>query len=271
MEEYFSNITIDKIIGLSSFIITIFSLIYAYRESKKSKVDKKIKLNYSSTFSIFKENSSLETEELKLMWNEKEVGNIFLIEIYLKNYGNTSLVDKDFLKPIIISFNENTELLKTKIFSNSEFTKLKWKPTRNEIQIDVELFEKAKMIKTEIIYTNNKVSPANIDIAILDGNKEIEKIEGNLIRENLDREMDAKLHSISLWGGLFIMYFLGSLIIPFIINLFIKFFEIQTSDVTKGLIFAPFLVLGFYKMISEYSKDMEFAYLNNNWVEFKPE
>lgn len=269
MAEYLNNITFDKAIGLLSLIITIFSIIYAYRQNKKNKVDKRIKLNYGSTFSIFKENSSLETDELKLLWNDKQVGNIFLIEIYLQNYGNTSLVKKDFLKPISVSFNENTELLKTRIFSTSEFTKLNWKSNLNEVEIEVELLEKNSMIKTEIIYTNEQASPANIDIAILDGTKEVEKVNTSMIRENLDREMDAKLYGIRLWGGLSIIYMLGSLIIPALIILIIKFFGIKISDITKALVFGPFIIFGFYKMGKEYSKGMNFAYIKHNWIEFK--
>tara|TARA_B110000114_G_C14961772_1_gene344650 strand:- start:56 stop:874 length:819 start_codon:yes stop_codon:yes gene_type:complete len=271
MEDYFNDLNFDKTIGLIGFILTALSLIYAFTESRRNKLKKIIKLNRGQTFSVFKNNPSLKTDELKLMWKNKQVGNIFLIEIFLKNYGNISLEKKDFLKPILISFQKDVELLKTQIYSTSEFTKLNWKSNNNEIRIDVDLFEKKKMIKAEIIYTNEMVSPTNIDIAILDGNIENVELKAENTSDNTDREMDAKSYSISLYGALVLTYFLGSLLIPAALFFVLKYYEILPSDLTKILIFSPFAIIGLYQVGKKYSEGMAFIDKRNKWVEFKSE
>jgi len=269
MEKYFNTLNFDNSIELISFVLAFLSLLYAFLESKKNKIKKSIKLNRGQTFSIFKSNSSLQNDELKLIWNNKEVGNIFLLDIYLKNNGNTSLKKEDFLKPIIISFIENVEILKTKIYSTSEYTQLKWNNSKNEIKIDLNLLEKKKLIKAEIIYTNEMISPANIDIAILDGNIETVTLK-TISRENTDRDMDSKLYSIdSYYVNVLILF-----VLPFIFlgltNKLLEHYNYTTSTLTKVMIIAPLVVLSFYNILKNYSESMSFRDAKD-WIEFKPE
>lgn len=267
MEEYFNTLNLDKTIGLIGFFFTFLSLLYALFESKRNKTKKTIKLNRGQTFSIFKNNPSLKTDELKLVWNNKEVGNLFLLDIYLKNSGNTSLKKEDFLKPIEISFEEDIEILKTKIFSSSEHTQLEWKNTKNDIKIELSRLEKKKLLKAEIIYTNESISPANIDIAILDGNIETVSLKTQG-RENTDREMDAKLYSIDAYYARVFIF----LILPLVVlaggNKILENYGYFTSTFTKVMVLAPLGILCLYNIFKYYGESMNFRAVEN-WIEYE--
>ncbi|WP_407557719.1 hypothetical protein [Winogradskyella sp. 4-2091] len=267
MEEYFNTLNFDKTIGLIGFVLTFLSLLYAFFESKRNKTKKIIKLNHGQTFSIFKNNPSLKTDELKLVWNNKEVGNLFLLDIYLKNSGNTSLKKEDFLKPIEISFEEDIEILKTKIFSSSEYTQLEWKSNKNGIKIELSRLEKKKLLKAEIIYTNESISPVNIDVAILDGNIETVELKTQG-RENTDREMDAKLYSITEYYVRVFIY----LILPFFVlaggNRILENYGYFTSTMTKIMIAAPIGILSLYSIFKYYGESMSFRAVES-WIEYE--
>lgn len=267
MKEYFNTLNFDKIIGLTGFVFTFISLLYAFIESKRNKTKKSIKLNRGQTYSIFKNNPSLKTDELKLLWNSKEVGNLFLLNVYLRNNGNISLKKEDFLKPILITFDEDIELLKTKIYSSSEFTQLKWNHSENEIKIDLNLLEKKKLIKVEIIYTNESISPANIDIAILDGNIENVALKAQG-RDDTNKEMDVKLYGIDAYYARVFVFFL----LPFLVlaggNKILESYGYTTSTLTKIMILAPFVIISFYYIFKYYSESMSFSTVKN-WVEFE--
>jgi hypothetical protein len=268
MREFIENLNPDRIIGLIGFILTGLSLIYAFRESKKNKVKKSIILDYGVTCSIFKNNPSLKTEELKLLWNNKEVGNIFQTEIYLKNSGNTSLKNSDFLKPIKISFQQNIELLKTNIYSSSEFTKLKWNKINEEIIIDVDLLEKKKIIRTEIVYSNEMVSPLNIDIAILDGNIETVELKNMTAIDNFNRESDTKFYSKTVYITYIFKYFFPAIILLALIKKGLDYYKIETSILTNILVILPIIIICFYVIFKKLNEAMTFSYAKN-WVEFK--
>ncbi len=267
MGEYFNTLNFDKTLGLIGFILTFLSLLYAFLESKKNKTKKSITLNKGETFSIFKSNPSLKTDELKLLWNKKEIGNLFLLDIYLENSGNTSLKKEDFLKPLLITFNEDIEILKTKLYSSSEYTQLKWNNSKNEIKINLNLLEKKKLLKTEIIYTNESISPANIDIAILDGNIETVSIKTQG-RENTDRENDARQYG--LVGYWIAIYVFGAL--PFLVllggNAILENYGYKLSILTKLMIVAPLAILSLFQIFKYYSESMSFSFVKN-WVEFE--
>jgi hypothetical protein len=267
MEEYFSTLNFDKSIGFIGFVLTFVSLLYALFETKRNKIKKSIKLNRGQTFSIFKSNPTLQTEELKLVWNNKEVGNLFLLDIYLKNTGNTSLKNEDFLKPVVITFAEDIEILKTKIFSSSEFTNLQWENSKNEITINLSLLEKKKLIKAEIIYTNDSISPVNVDIAILDGNIETVSLNPSG-RENTDREMDAKLYSLDAY---YLRVFLF-LFLPFFIlagaNRILENYGYETSTLTKIMVISPLVILSIYNILKYYGESMSFRDVRS-WIEFE--
>jgi hypothetical protein len=266
LEEYLQNINLDKAIAIIGFILTIASLIYAYRQNKKNKIERRIKLSRGQSYSIIKNSPSLETDELKLLWNNKQVGNIYILEIYLKNTGTISLQTKDFLNQIIISFNEKTKILQPKVFSSSEYSKMTWLHTKNELRLDVELLESQKIIKSEIIYTNDKVSPVNIDIAILDGN--VERFELKSMGDDLyDLNMNKKSHSFAVfYGNLFVFIFGGLFLIAGIFKL-LEFLDFSISNTTKVLIALPIGIIALYKFISALKKDSEIEFVKN-WIEF---
>ncbi len=267
MEEYFNTLNFDKSIGLIGFILTLLSLLYALFESNRNKTKKTIALNYGQTFSIFKSNPTLKTEELKLIWNNKEVGNLFLLDIYLKNSGNTSLKKEDFLNPISITFDKNVEILKTKLFSSSEYTLLEWESTENDIKVEIDRLEKGKLIKAEIIYTNESISPLDVDIAILDGNIETVSLK-TTESENTDREMDAKLYSISAYYGRVLIFIFLPLLVMAGANNILENYGFFTSTLTKILILAPLAVLSLYNLFKYYGESMSFRDVKN-WIEFE--
>lgn len=267
MEEYFNTLNFDKSIGFVGFILTLSSLLYALFESNRNKTKKTITLNYGQTFSIFKNNPSLKTDELKLVWNNKEVGNLFLLEIYLKNSGNTSLKKEDFLKPISITFDKNVEILKTKLFSSSEYTLLKWENSENDIKIEIDRLEKRKLIKAEIIYTNDLISHLDVDIAVLDGNVETVSLK-TTERENTDREMDAKLYSINAYNVRVFIFLLLPLLVLAGANKILENYGFLTSTLTKVLILTPLGVLSLYNVFKYYAESMSFRDVKN-WIEFE--
>jgi hypothetical protein len=269
LEDYLENFNLDKTIAILGFILTIASLIYAYRQNKKNKIERRIKLSRGQSYSIIKNSSSFETDELKLLWNNKQVGNIYILEIYLKNNGTISLVKKDFLKQIIISFNEKTKILKPKVFSSSEYSKMTWNHTKNELLLDVELLESKKIIKSEIIYTNDKVSPVNIDIAILDGN--VERFELKNMGDDLyDSNINMRSHSRNVFFENLIIYlFFGFLLILGIFKL-LEFIEFSISNTTKVLIASPIAIIALYKFIFALKEDSEIEFVKN-WIEFDSE
>ena len=267
MEEYFNTLNFDKTIGLVGFILTFISLLYAFIESKRNKIKKSVKLIRGQTYSIFKSNPSLKTDELELLWNNMAVGNLFLLDIYLKNSGNTSLKKEDFLKPILITFDKKIELLKTKIYSSSEFTQVEWNNSENEIIIDFNLLEKKKLIKVEIIYTNESISPANIDIAILDGIIEnvVLKTQG---REDTDRDMDAKLYSLQVYYSRVLVLFFLPLFVLAGVGMILGSYGYTPSNLTLLMILAPMAILSFYNIFKDYDESMSFRGVKN-WVEFE--
>lgn len=267
MEEYSNALNFDKTIGLIGFFLTFISLAYAFFESKRNKIKKSIILNRGQTYSIFKNNPSLATDELKLLWNKKEVGNLFLLDIYLKNSGNTSLKKDDFLKPLLITFDEEIELLKTKIYSSSEYTQLEWNHSNNEIKINLNLLEKQKLIKAEIIYTNESISRANIDIAILDGNIENVSLKTQG-RADTDRDMDTKLYKIDAYYARVIVFFLLPLLVLGGGNKILENYGFIISDLTKIMVLAPLTILSFYNIFKYYGESMSFRNVKN-WIEFE--
>ena len=267
--EYFNNLDFDRTIGLLGFVLTIYSVYYAYTQNKKNRIARELKLDRGQTFSIFKDNSAISTPELKLMWNSRQVGNIYLLTFFLKNSGTISLKQEDFLKSITVDFREDIEILKTKVFSTSEYSQLRWTNSKNKIYIDVQLFESKKLIKTEIIYTGDTMSPVNIDVAILDGNIEKFTVDGKG-RNNTDIAMDTKLYSIdSYYVGVF-AYFMFPMTILVIVFALLHLIGLSLSPLTLLLIAIPATIIGFHKIGNNYSESMEFRNVNN-WIEFSQE
>lgn len=266
MEEYFSYLDTSKIITLIGVLIGLIGLIYAYYQNRKNKVERQIKLNRGKTYSFFEKNPSLKTDELSILWNEKQIDNIFLLDIFLKNSGTISLKKEDFLKPISISFNENIEILKAKLYSSSAYSKLYWSYEKDKIHIWVDLIESKKILKIEIIYANEKVSPVDVEVAILDGNNEIIKLD-DFGKLNETREL---VQDYDIRNFIFeIIFFIVIFGFWFVFTLASFKDQILSSRLAlfSTIMFAIIVIILFIN--SKYKKMIDFKNISE-WTEYKP-
>nr|WP_320020902.1 hypothetical protein [uncultured Draconibacterium sp.] len=210
MIEYLKAMNVETII---TFVLFSVSSLYAYYLHRKSKVKKSMEFSYRETFSLFEKIDSLKPDELKVLWKDQQKENIFVTEIYLRNTGTISLKEEDFLRPISITFDKSIEMLKAKVYTSSEFSKLSWDYSSNSVEININTIEKKKLTKVEILYSNDKVSPCNIDLAILDGNTEqvqLSESETNTTLKNLflsSKGLKKRIYIILLIYCTFIMFF----------------------------------------------------------------
>lgn len=269
MEEYLKNINLDKIIAIFGFALTVASIIYAYKLNKKNKIERRISLNRGESYSIIKNSPSLKTDELKLYWDKKKVSNIYILEIFLKNSGTISLKNDDFLKPIDISFDRKIEILRPKVFSSSEYSKIKWNYSKNDLTLDIKLLEANKIIKAEIIYTYDKVLPVNIDIAILDGNLENISLK-NLGDELYDIKQNGKTRSFVVFYGYFLIIFLICALLIKGIFKGLEYLDYYPSTYLEIWIAAPIVIIALIYFFSVLKKESEIEFVKN-WTEFQPD
>lgn len=92
-------------------IITLLFMAYIFYVQRQNK-----ELSYEilSATSLISKNKEIEGK-LKILYQNKEVDNIYLIIIKLTNSGNVSLNRSDYESPIIFSFNQNISIMEADI------------------------------------------------------------------------------------------------------------------------------------------------------------
>ena len=163
MIEYFKNLDIE------AYVLFVISILFAYYFYRKGKVKKQIKYNHRRTYSLILFDDNDKPDNLKILWNNKQLSNVFKTEIYFKNTGTTALKSDDFHRPITITLGEQVGVLQTKVFSSSEYTNLDWNSRNEKLSINVGTIERKEYLKVEILYSNPSVSPLNIELAIING------------------------------------------------------------------------------------------------------
>eukprot|EP01093_Parvamoeba_rugata_P011119 TRINITY_DN3045_c0_g1_i3.p1 TRINITY_DN3045_c0_g1~~TRINITY_DN3045_c0_g1_i3.p1 ORF type:complete len:148 (+),score=27.44 TRINITY_DN3045_c0_g1_i3:441-884(+) len=141
-----------------------------------------------------------------------------------------------------------------------------WNHTKNELRLDVELLESKNNNKSEIIYTNDKVSPVNIDIAILDGNVERFELK-NMGDDFYDSNTNMKSRSFNVFYGNFFLYIFGGLFLILGIFKLLEYLDFSISNTTKVLIASPIAIIAIYKFIFALKEGAEIE-LIKNWIEF---
>lgn len=260
----------DRYLNIISLIITVFSLYYTYYIYKKNKVKKLLTIDKSRTFFLTKDLDSFNLKELKFSWGKKKIENLFLIEIFLKNNGNTKLTEIDFLKPITISFTNEIDILRARLFSSSEFTKIKWICSKQKIECDLSLLEKNKMLKYEIVYSSNNSSPVDVYTKILDGIFENNKIKKHYSYNLYNKDLNDKLYKTTTFHSKALLYILLPLLCLFLIIFYFNSLNLIISIPIRIIMILIITTIGLFKVYEKYTNKMSF--INEiNWIEFESE
>nr|WP_319571438.1 hypothetical protein [uncultured Draconibacterium sp.] len=251
------------VIGIIGIVFSTVLAIFFYL---KTRVKKQIKLNRREAYSLFKKNDSIKIEDIEIYWKKKKIDNIFLFEVFFKNSGTKALKKEDFLENISITFNEEIEILKAKVYSSSQYTKLNWNYEGNKVEVNIDLIEKQNLIRCEITYSSKTISPVDINLKILDGNVEKKKIK-KFYSLNADRDEEYS----NFTPKSLIRSFLGFLFIILFIVLALFFNKSFPDD--KEIHIPTFVLIFLFAfgvfMVVKHSKEYSDYKNINNWIEHK--
>jgi len=114
------EVDLNLIIPIAGLIIAILSFIGTYIIYIKQKTIKKININFQK-YTIFEQRPNMPNIRL-IVEDIIEVDEAQLLEFNIQHIGNKSIDAEDFINPIEIDFNEDSNVLSTSVTTNQDLT-----------------------------------------------------------------------------------------------------------------------------------------------------
>lgn len=169
MIEFLSNPIfqgIGAIFGFVGIIVAVIAIFY-------SRNTKKLEYDVSVTTELLNIDSQIRND-LEIFYKGEKVDNFCLVIIKIINFGNTSILESDFVTPIQFSFGENAAILSSNIMNSK-------KDVTAEIEINKEKFLlKPLLINPKetitITFLVTRFSKANLVTGRIIGIKDIKRV-----------------------------------------------------------------------------------------------
>jgi len=126
-------------------------------------------------------------DDIKILYKDKKIDNLYELKITLKNYGTEVLNEKNFDTLPYITFNEKVQILNVSVSSKEEYIKPKFEIINNEVIVRFNFIEPKDTISIKILYSSNSVCGGQIKGKVIGGNK-IENIFKSEIEYQAFRE-----------------------------------------------------------------------------------
>lgn len=167
-----SNIYVSAFLALCTIIGIPLTLLISHRDKKKKILSISVR-----TIELVKINT---IKNLKTIYKDKEINNLFKTEFIFWNNGNTCLRKEDMAEPIHIEFDDESSILSTNIVSFIDKTnKISIKKTKeNKCNLGFEYLKKNQGGKIEIYHTG-KDSSIKTKIIMKEGSSVVERSEFN--------------------------------------------------------------------------------------------
>lgn len=118
-------------------------------------------------------NVFVDVENFNLRLNDKPVRDLYFIELHIQNKGNETIYEKDFLRPLKLTFDENVKLFPINYVRKNSDIDVKYEygeeSGKTYFEIFTELIEPGDILIFQIMYENNKASDFTLDGRIVNG------------------------------------------------------------------------------------------------------
>lgn len=167
-----SNIYVSTFLALCTIIGIPLTIFISHRDKKKKILSISVR-----TIELVKINT---IQNLKTIYKDKEINNLFKTEFIFWNNGNTCLRKEDMAEPIHIEFDDESSILSTEIISFIDKTnKISIRKTKeNKCEVRFDYLKKNQGGKIEIYHTG-KDSSNKTKIIMKEGSSIVERSEFN--------------------------------------------------------------------------------------------
>lgn len=167
-----SNIYVSTFLALCTIVGIPLTIFISHRDKKKKILSISVR-----TIELVKNNT---IQNLKTIYNDKEINNLFKTEFIFWNNGNTCLKKEDMAEPIHIEFDDESSILSTNLVSFIDKTnKISIKKTKdNKCNVGFDYLKKNQGGKIEIYHTGRD-SSIKTKIIMKEGSSVVERSEFN--------------------------------------------------------------------------------------------
>lgn len=176
IEKVYDNLDFGFLFTVIGALLGLFALIQAWRY----KTRKEFSLLSWDNENLLKK-QDLKVDNLRLLFNDKEVDQVNVIRLYFQNEGNSVVRKEDIhTDNFKISLDNPIEILSINFYSTNTHNKIDWlQASDTEILFSVDFIEPDDIIKIEIQYSNADKVGGKIIGKVIGGNAFERKFEDN--------------------------------------------------------------------------------------------